>query len=96
MTDDAVTDDAVTNDATDGAAGPAEGLAGSPVLRVVRGDLDAEELAALVAVVAARNAAAAAAVVPPRRPRSEWGHPARAHRSAHRPGPDQWRRSAWG
>ena len=68
-----------------------------PVLRVVKGDLDAEELAALVAVVSVRNAAAANAVArKPRRPRSEWGHPARAVRGTHRPGPDQWRRSSWG
>jgi sarcosine oxidase gamma subunit len=68
-----------------------------PVLRVVKGDLTPEELAALVAVVAARNAAAAhAASRSTKRPRSEWGHPARAHRTPLRVGPDQWRRSAWG
>lgn len=64
-----------------------------PVLRVVAGEPTAEELAALVAVVAA---SAAVAATPRRRPRSEWGHPARAHRGPHRAGPDQWRRSAWG
>ncbi|MET1062016.1 MAG: acyl-CoA carboxylase epsilon subunit [Aeromicrobium sp.] len=68
-----------------------------PVLRVVKGDLTAEELAALVAVVAARNAAtanatAAAALVL----RSEWGHPARQVRQTHVFGPDQWRRSTFG
>ncbi|TXL57319.1 acyl-CoA carboxylase subunit epsilon [Aeromicrobium terrae] len=67
-----------------------------PVLRVVKGDLTPEELAALVAVVAARNAAAAHAASRTRkRPRSEWGHPARAHRTPLRVGPGQWRRSAW-
>jgi hypothetical protein len=68
-----------------------------PVLRVVRGDLTSEELAALVAVVAARNAAAAhaAANASGPRPRSEWGHPARAVRRPLRVGPDAWRRSAW-
>ena len=67
-----------------------------PVLRVVKGDLTPEELAALVAVVAARNAAAAhAAARSTQRPRSEWGHPARLVRRPHRVGPDQWRRSAW-
>jgi hypothetical protein len=68
-----------------------------PVLRVVKGDLTPEELAALVAVVAARNAAAAAnaAARSANRPRSEWGHPARLVRRPHRVGPDQWRRSAW-
>ncbi|MFD1858639.1 acyl-CoA carboxylase subunit epsilon [Aeromicrobium camelliae] len=67
-----------------------------PVLRVVRGDLTEEELAALVAVVAARNAAAAhAAAKRPAPVRSEWGHPARQHRAPLRVGPGQWRRSAW-
>jgi hypothetical protein len=73
--------------------------AAKPVLRVVKGDLTPEELAALVAVVAARNAAAANAVAREagrRRVRSEWGHPARAVRGPHRHGADQWRRSAWG
>jgi hypothetical protein len=63
-----------------------------PLLKVVKGDLTEEELAALIAVVAARSAAGA----PVKKPlRSEWGHPARAVRGAHRPGPDAWRRSAW-
>ena len=70
----------------------------TPLLRVVKGDPTPEELAAVVAVVAARNAAAAAAAARAAkpRPRSEWGHPARAHRRPHRFGPDTWRRSAWG
>ncbi|MFT4298575.1 MAG: acyl-CoA carboxylase subunit epsilon [Aeromicrobium sp.] len=69
----------------------------APVLRVVKGDPTPEELAALVAVVAARSAVASAAAIGERRPqRSEWGHPARAVRTPHRPGPGQWRRSAWG
>ena len=68
-----------------------------PILRVVKGDLTAEELAALVTVVAARNAAAAHAASRRRpRARSEWGHPARQVRREHRVGADQWRRSAWG
>ena len=68
-----------------------------PVLRVVKGDLTPEELAALVAVIASRNAAAAqAAARVAKRPRSEWGNPARLVRKPHRFGPDQWRRSAWG
>ena len=74
-----------------------EAPAVKPVLRVVKGDLTPEELAALVAVIAARNAAAAhAASRVAKRPRSEWGHPARAARRPLRVGPDQWRRSAWG
>jgi len=68
----------------------------APALRVVKGDPTPEELAALVAVVAARSAAAAAASTAVRPTRSEWGHPARAVRGTHRPGPDQWRRSSWG
>ena len=75
----------------------AETPAHKPVLRVVKGDLTPEELAALVAVVAARNAAAAHAAARTKpRLRSEWGHPARQVRSPHMFGPDQWRRSAFG
>lgn len=68
-----------------------------PVLRVVKGDLTPEELAALVAVVAARNAAAAHAAANASKPspRSAWGHPAKAHRRAHVAGPGQWRQSSW-
>jgi hypothetical protein len=68
-----------------------------PVLRVVKGDLTPEELAALVAVIAARNAAAANAAARTKpRLRSEWGHPANLARKPHRVGPDQWRRSTFG
>jgi hypothetical protein len=68
-----------------------------PILRVVKGDLTPEELAALVAVVAARNAAAAhAAAAAKPALRSEWAHPARMLRPAHQFGPDQWRRSSFG
>ena len=70
---------------------PAE-PASKPLLRSVKGNPTPEELAALVAVIAARSAAGAPAKKPLR---SEWGHPARAVRGAHRPGPDAWRRSAW-
>ena len=70
----------------------AEGVVSRPLLTVVKGDLTAEELAALVAVVAARGASGAPAKP---RLRSEWGHPARAVRRPHRAGPDAWRRSAW-
>ena len=69
----------------------------TPILRVVKGDLTSEELAALVAVVAARNAAAAnAASAAKPKLRSEWAHPSRQVRAAHHHGPDQWRRSAFG
>jgi hypothetical protein len=75
------------------AAGGSEATeATKPLLRVVKGNLTAEELAALVAVVAARSTAQIPAKP---RPRSEWGHPARAVRGPHRPGTDAWRRSAW-
>lgn len=76
---------------------PEEPVTRPPLLRVVKGDLTPEELAALVAVVAARNAASAqAAARTRRRPRSDWGHPAHLARAPHRFGPDQWRRSAFG
>jgi hypothetical protein len=44
-----------------------------PLLRVVRGEPTAEELAALVVVLTGRSAAVPAAV----RPRSAWADPAR-------------------
>jgi len=76
---------------------PVETPVARPILRVVKGDLTAEELAALVAVVAARNAAAAHAASRTKPPaRSEWGHPARLARKPHRIGPGQWRRSTFG
>jgi len=68
-----------------------------PILRVVKGDLTPEELAALVAVVAARNAAAAHAAARAKpKVRSQWGHPARMARAPHQVGPDLWHRSAYG
>jgi len=62
-----------------------------PLLRVVRGEPSAEELAALVAVVAAR-----AAADPGERPRrrTAWNDPARLTRGPIHPGPDGWRASA--
>jgi hypothetical protein len=62
-----------------------------PVLRVVRGNATAEELAALVTVLAARSAGTAA---PDRRPRSRWADPRRlvqGHTAAAHGG---WRSSA--
>jgi Acyl-CoA carboxylase epsilon subunit len=61
-----------------------------PLLRVVKGEPTAEELAALVAVVAARRAGGQA---PPPRRRPVWGHPAAAVRREHRAGPGAWRAS---
>ncbi|MGH3424930.1 MAG: acyl-CoA carboxylase subunit epsilon [Nocardioidaceae bacterium] len=80
--------------------GPSEEAAdvpAGPVLRIVKGDPTAEELAALVSVVAARNAAAdeQAERASKRRTRSAWGDPALATRPVMRVGPGGWRRSAF-
>jgi hypothetical protein len=61
----------------------------APVLRVVRGEPTAEELAALVAVVASLGSPTPA---PRRRP--EWNAPRRLTRVVHRRGPGAWRSSA--
>jgi hypothetical protein len=63
-----------------------------PLLRVVRGNPSAEELAALVAVVAAR-ASAVAEDGPPARPL--WGRPVLRSAAPHfpTPGPGAWRAS---
>lgn len=68
-----------------------------PILRVVKGDLSPEELAALVAVISVRNAVAANAAARPKpKVRSAWGHPASMARKTHRVGPGAWRQSALG
>ena len=59
-----------------------------PLLRVVRGDPSAEELAALVAVLAARASTPAPAATPAP---SLWGRP--VLRSPLHPGPGAWRAS---
>jgi Acyl-CoA carboxylase epsilon subunit len=65
-----------------------------PVLRIVKGDATAEEVAALVTVLSARAAGAAAAERPAPR-RSEWaGHERRMRRPVH-PSPNGWRASAF-
>jgi hypothetical protein len=64
--------------------------AGTPTLRVVRGEPDAAELAALVAVLTTRRAPPA--VLPA--PRSAWADPARRLRGPLATGPGGWRRSA--
>lgn len=64
-----------------------------PLLRVVRGDPDDEELAALAAVLAAARDAAGPEPGPPA-PRSVWGDPAHRLRAPLRPGPGAWRASA--
>ncbi len=62
-----------------------------PVLRVVRGEPTAEELAALVAVVTAR----AAAAPPETTPRSAWTDRSRLVRRCPAAGPGAWRASGW-
>lgn len=64
---------------------------GAPLLRVVRGEPTAEELAALVAVVTAQ-ATAGAGDQPVRR--TAWNDPARLVRTPVSPGPGGWRASA--
>ena len=67
-----------------------------PYLRVVRGDANPEEIAALVsalaAVAAARSRAAAAEAKAP--VRSNWNAPARLLRTPVHPAAGGWRRSA--
>jgi acyl-CoA carboxylase epsilon subunit len=66
---------------------------GRPLLRVVRGDATAEEIAALVAVLLARSADAEA----PGQARSvknAWSDRSRQLRRPLSPGPGAWRRSA--
>ena len=62
-----------------------------PLLRVVRGEPSAEELAALVAVVTARASAGG----PETTPRSAWTERARLVRRCPAPGPGAWRASGW-
>jgi len=62
-----------------------------PLLRVVRGEPTAEELAALVAVVTAR----AAAAPPETTPGSAWTDRIRLVRRCPAPGPSAWRASGW-
>ena len=66
--------------------------AAEPLLRVVKGEPTAEELAAIVGVVAAVAGSEAAA--PPAVRRSRWSDPAGRLRGTHRHGPDAWRHSA--
>ena len=77
---------------------PQEAPVAKPILRVAKGDLTPEELAALVAVIAVRNAAAANAAEQRSTPkiRSAWGHPAAMARKPHHVGPGAWRQSALG
>jgi len=63
-----------------------------PLLRVVRGDATAEEIAALVAVLAARSGGEAPA--PPRSVKNTWSDRSRALRRPLATGPGAWRASA--
>ncbi|MGI8701796.1 MAG: acyl-CoA carboxylase subunit epsilon [Nocardioidaceae bacterium] len=65
----------------------------SPLLRVVRGDPTAEELAALVAVLSAR-ADSTGRAAGPAAPQSAWAAPRLRTRRPLHPRPDEWRRSA--
>ncbi|MDA3627182.1 acyl-CoA carboxylase epsilon subunit [Saccharopolyspora oryzae] len=70
-----------------------------PVLRIVRGDPDEVELAALTAALTGLAAAKAAPAEPESEPMSLWGDPAAAVRHPAgrrplRPGPHAWRASA--
>jgi hypothetical protein len=65
-----------------------------PLLRVVRGNPTAEELAALTAVIVSRaHALSAAGAQPPAR--SAWTDRSRLVRRSPCPGPGAWRSSSW-
>ncbi len=61
----------------------------SPLLRVVRGNPTAEEIAAIVAVLATAGESEQPASKP-----SRWADPANRLRQPLQPGPDAWTRSA--
>jgi hypothetical protein len=65
-----------------------------PYLRVIRGDATDEEIAALLAVVAVR-AGGGPAGGSVRRPTNAWVDRANLTRRPIRPGPGEWRASAW-
>lgn len=66
------------------------------VIKVVKGNPTAEELAAALAVVQARAAALASAPSGAPRPADEWSTPARvARRRLPQPGPHAWGRTYW-
>ena len=68
-------------------------MSGAPLLRVVRGEPTAEELAALTVVLAALSQRR-------ERPRpvpvGAWANYGRRHRRALRTGPGAWRAAGWG
>jgi len=61
----------------------------APVLRVVKGEVSPEEIAALVAVLASLGPTSTAPPVP----RPEWNSPHRLVRTPRLPGPGGWRAS---
>ena len=63
------------------------------MLRVIRGEPTADELAAVVVVLTAR-AAESDGQPAPRRPQSEWAAKSRQMRPQLTPGPGAWRASA--
>lgn len=70
----------------------------SPVLKIVRGNPSADEIAALVTVLTAVSrpapVAGPAETVPAETVRSEWGAKSRMMRAPLRRGPGAWRASA--
>ncbi len=74
---------------------PGPDTAGAPVLRIVRGNPDEAEVAALTAVVAGLAAAGPAGPPPGARGRSRWADPASRLRVPDLPGRDGWRASAY-
>ena len=65
-----------------------------PLLRVVRGDAAAEEIAALVAVLLGTRSSDTEAPSPPRSAQNAWCDRSRLLRRPVSPGPGAWRRSA--
>ncbi|AQU66837.1 acyl-CoA carboxylase epsilon subunit [Streptomyces niveus] len=66
------------------------------MIKVVRGNPTAEELAAALAVVRARAAAGAEQTPGAAPPAPSWSDPARiARRETRRPGPRAWARTYW-
>jgi len=66
-----------------------------PVLRIVRGDATAEEIAALVAVLGTRTGSEQPAASRTTRVVGGWADPARLARRPLPHGPGAWRASAW-
>ena len=64
-----------------------------PALRIVRGEPNAEELAAITALVTAAGGDSAPA--PSRVRRGGWNDPSRQHRAPLLPGPNAWSSLSW-